>query len=164
MAKWQVGKGAQEYLDQLVRLEADTKEIVGKAIYPAAGLVTDAIRKNISAVPVHTDGKLGTTEDPVTGLTSAQRAGLLEGLGISKMKDDSGYINVKIGMDGYNRTKTKKYPNGQPNALIIRSLESGTSWRRKHPVIGPAVSKNKTKAEQLMADALDEEIAKLMKG
>lgn len=164
MAKWEVGKGAQEYVDQLVKLEADTQQIMAKAIYPAAGIVTDAIRKNIQAVPVHSDGKLGTSEDPVTGLTSSQRAGLLEGLGISKMKDDNGYLNVKVGMDGYNRTITKKYPNGQPNALVIRSLESGTSWRKKHPVITPAVSKTKNQAEQLMADTLDSEIDNLMKG
>ena len=155
MAKWEVGKGAQEYVDQLVKLEADTQQIMAKAIYPAAGIVTDAIRKNIQAVPVHSDGKLGTSEDPVTGLTSSQRAGLLEGLG---------YLNVKVGMDGYNRTITKKYPNGQPNALVIRSLESGTSWRKKHPVITPAVSKTKNQAEQLMADTLDSEIDNLMKG
>lgn len=164
MAKFTIGKGAQEYVDQLVKLEAETLKIMGKAIYPGAGVIADQIRKNIAAVPVHSDSKLGTNEDPVTGLTSAQRAGLLDGLGISKARNENGYLHVKVGMDGYNRTRTKKHPNGQPNALIIRSLESGTSWRAKQPVISPAVASKRAEAEQKMSDVLDEEIKKVMKG
>lgn len=78
------------------------------------------------------------------------------------MQNDKGYLNVKIGFDGYNRTKTEKYPKGQPNQLVARGVESGTSWKQKKPFIRPAVNRTKKKAEQMMAEILDKEINKIM--
>ena len=78
------------------------------------------------------------------------------------MQDQNGYLNVKIGFDGYNRTKTDQYPQGQPNQLVARGVESGTSWKQKHPFIWPAVTRARKKAEEKMAEVLDYEIAKLM--
>ena len=80
------------------------------------------------------------------------------------MENDNGYINTKIGFDGYNATKTKKYPNGQPNALIARSIESGTSKHQKTPFVRPAISKAKAKAEAAMAASVDKDINNTMEG
>ncbi len=164
MAKFTVGKGAEEYVKKLEGLEKETQHIIGKAVYDGAKIVTDAIHAGISAIPVHIDSKVGSDSDPVSGLTAAQRQGLLDGLGIAKMQNRSGYLHVKVGVDGYNRTKTKKYPNGQPNALIMRSIESGTSFRAKHPVVAPAVARTRKSAEKAMADRIDSEVNKKMKG
>ena len=78
------------------------------------------------------------------------------------MQDQNGYLNVKIGFDGYNRTKTDQYPQGQPNQLVARGVESGTSWKQKHPFIRPAVTRARKKAEEKMAEVLDYEIKKIM--
>ena len=40
--------------------------------------------------------------------SEAQRDGLVENFGISSMKDVGGYINVKLGFDGYNSIQTQK--------------------------------------------------------
>lgn len=72
------------------------------------------------------------------------------------MQNDAGYINVKIGFDGYNA-------NGVANVLMARIFESGTSKVQKHPFVRPAVNSSKARAEAEMARILDKEIKNIMK-
>lgn len=154
-------RGLEEYELRISRLGKETERIAGEAIYEGAGIVADAVKANIQALPVVTG--YGTSETQLPGgVTAAQKAGLIEGFGISTMQNEGGYFNVKLGFDGYNRTKTEKYPQGQPNQLVARGVESGTSWKQAHPFVKPAVSKSRKQAEKAMADKLDEEIEKIM--
>lgn len=157
-------KGLEEYELKLSRLEAATEKIAGKAIYAGAGVIADAVRKNISSLPnVPPKKAYGTAAAPISGVTSVQKVGLLEGFGISKMELTNGYYHVKLGFDGYNRTKTQKHPGGQPNQLIARSVEGGTSFRSKYPFVSPAVRSSRKAAEQKMKEVLDEEINRMEK-
>ena len=67
-------------------------------------------------------------------------------------------------MDGYGSIPTKKYPNGTPNVMLMRSIESGTSFREKHPVFRPAVNRSRKKAIEAMRNKFDEQIKKKMEG
>ena len=96
-------------------------------------------------------------------MSEAQRDGLVESFGISRMQNENGYINVKLGFDGYNSIQTQKYPQGQPNVLIARIYENGGSTAEKQPFIKPALNKTRKAAQQKMADVIDEEMAKLMR-
>ena len=101
--------GLSEYELVLSRLGEKTEEIAGKAVYEGAAIVADEIRKGIEGLPIVSG--FGTEEKPLPGgVTQSQKKGLLNGLGISKIRNDYGYINVKIGFDDYNSTMTKKYP------------------------------------------------------
>ena len=157
-------KGLEEYELKLAKLERSTEKIIGKAVYAGAGVVADAVRKNISSLPiVPPKNSFGTATAPISGVTAAQKTGLVDGFGISRMQFDNGYYHVKLGFDGYNRTKTKKYPSGQPNILIARSVENGTSFRSKQPFVSPAVRSSRKAAEQKMKEVLDQEINRLEK-
>ena len=152
--------GLRDYELMLSKIEGVTDDMIGRAVYEGAGIVADAVKANIEALPIVTG--YGTSENPLPGgVTAVQKAGLREGFGISRLQDDSGYLNVKLGFDGYNRTQTEKYPSGQPNQLVARGVESGTSWKQKKPFIRPAVNKTRKQAEQKMKDVLDEEISKI---
>ena len=106
--------GLADYELMLSKLEDGSEEIIGKAVYAGAGIVADAIKSSIQSLPIVRG--YGTESNPLPGgVTSAQKAGLIDGLGISRMQDDAGYLNVKIGFDGYNNTRTERYPQGQPN-------------------------------------------------
>lgn len=154
--------GLNDYELMISKLSKGVDDIAGKAIYAGAGIVADAIKENIKALPIVRG--YGTTENPLPGgVTAPQKAGLIDGLGISPMQSDAGYLNVKIGFDGYNATKTEKYPQGQPNQLVARGVESGTSWKKKSPFIRPAINASKQRAEDEMARILDQEIEKVMK-
>ena len=154
---WVVGNGIDEYLNDLKALE--NSHATGKAIYEGAKIVADAVRGGIQSLPVQEHSK-GTM---VRGVTSAQKKGLVEGFGISRLEEDGSYRNVKLGFDGYNETKTQKYPKGQPTAMVARFVESGNSYHQKTPFIGPAVNKTKSQAEQKMAQVVDKEIQQIFK-
>lgn len=155
-------RGLKEYELKLSRFGKDIERIAGAAIYQAAGIVADEIKEEIDALPVITG--YGTPEHPLPGgVTAAQKAGLRDGMGISPMQNRQGYLNVKIGFDGYNQTKTEKYPEGQPNQLVARGVESGASWKRKRPFVRPAVNQARKRAENAMSETIDKEIGKIMK-
>lgn len=154
-------KGLEEYELRLSRMGKETTRIAGAAIYEGAAIVADEIKKGIRGLPVVTG--YGTETNPLPGgVTSAQKQGLLDGLGIAPMQDQNGYLNVKIGFDGYNRTKTDQYPQGQPNQMVARGVESGTSWKQKRPFIRPAINATRKQAEAKMAEVIDNEIKKII--
>lgn len=155
--------GLKDYELMLSRLEGATDDMIGRAVYAGAGIVADAVKAGINSLPIVTG--YGTDANPLPGgVTSAQKAGLLDGFGISPLQDDgSGYLNVKLGFDGYNRTLTEKYPQGQPNQLVARGVESGTSWKQKKPFIRPATTRSRKTAENEMKRVIDEEISKIAK-
>ena len=169
MARMIIGKGIDSYIEQLNRLEINTRDVLGRSIYAGADIVADAIKENIRALPVSNAKKRGTPENPISTVTSAQKEGLLEGFGISRMQENDGVVNVKIGFAGYNKTvsKTSKHAGWtnvhQANSMIARSVEYGTSFRKKTPFIATAIRATKAQAEKAMADQLDKEIEKAMK-
>ena len=163
MATIQFKKG-DEYLMKISQLEALTKdELIGGALYGAAGIVADEIRAQLDKVP--TDERYGTTSEPTNGPKKGQVKGLETSLGIAKMQDDgTGYINVKIGWNGYNQIKTKQWPNGQPNQMVARSIERGTSYMTANAFVKRAVAASKKRAIEFMKHAVDQKIEETMKG
>lgn len=159
MAKWIVGKGLNNYIAYLQSIEAVTDEMIGEAVYDMAKVVADKVRANIEALPaVSNEANIATYREGYSRLSEPEKQGLMDGFGVSPLQDDSGYRNVKLGFDGYNSIKTKKYPQGQPNALIARVTESGSSYREKTPFIRPAVNAARKPAEKAGQAKIDEKI------
>lgn len=156
-------KRGDEYMAKIAKLEAAAREtLCGDAIYGAAGIVADEIRASMEQVP--TDEGYGTTSNPTAGPKKAQLLGLEQGLGIASMQDDgTGYLHVKIGFDGYNEILSRRWPNGQPNQMVARSIESGTSWMQKNPFVRRAVTATRKRAIEYMKRSVDEGIEKIMK-
>lgn len=161
MATFQFG-GIDNYIKQLNKLQQSAKDgVVGKTVYAGAAVVADAVKDAVRALPVGSGH--AAQGELVDTVTLPQKKGLLDGFGISRMKDDDGFVNVKLGFDGYNSTKTEKYPNGQPNVLIARSVNSGTTFRKKTKFVDKAVNASKKTAEAAMDAACSREIEKIMK-
>ena len=95
---------------------------------------------------------------PLSRLSDPEKQGLLDGFGVSAMQNEGGYLNVKLGFDGYNSVKTKKYPQGQPNALIARVTNSGSSYRQKTRFLDKAVAATQKQAETAAQAKIDEKI------
>lgn len=159
MAKWTM-RGMDEYAAYLQRIGKNTREILGAGVYAMANTVADAVRKNIEALPAKPDieGIEAYRQGRKAQLTISEKRGLEEGFGVSPMQNERGYLNVKLGFDGYNSVKTKKYPQGQPNALIARSVESGSSVREKSPFIRPALRQTQNEALKKGQEAIEEKI------
>lgn len=149
--KADIGGGIDQFIGDLDRLGDKAEDISKRAIYEGANILADAVRKKIEGLS--TAGRL----------TDYEKQGMLDGLGVAPMKKYGQEINTKIGMHGYNKHRTKKYPQGQPNAMIARSVEGGTSFRKPQPFIQPAVDQYKNKAQSAMSAEFDRQVGQIVK-
>lgn len=153
-------KGLEEYEGKLLQLKNLSREMIGEAVFEGAGVVADAVKDAIGSIPV--DNRYASGSTMLYGISEEQKQGLIDGFGIAPMQNDNGYLHVKLGFDGYNSVRTKAYPNGQPNSLIARSVNSGTSFRQRIPFVDNAVSRAKAAAEEKMIENIETEIKDVM--
>ena len=152
--------GVNEYFEKLERLGDKTTAVCKRALYDGAAVLADAVKAEVEALPV-TDRNAPKGEQQ--GILEYEKQGLLEGMGIAKMRDENGKVETRVDFDGYNRLTSKAFPKGHPNAMVARAINSGTSRRPKNPFMARAVRKARAKANQAMAARLDADIKNIMK-
>ena len=74
-----------------------------------------------------------------------QKNGLRNGLGIAKFKVAADKITTVIGFQGYNELRSKRWPNGQPNAMVAATCNNGTSHMTRQPFLDSTYNENKAK-------------------
>lgn len=138
--------GLDLYSEEITKLGDKLPKLIDAALYEGAKVVADQTQKEIE----------GLTELPPEA-----RQGLHTGLGVAHFWRDGGATVTKIGFEGYNTKRTKRWPNGQPNAMIARSLIRGTSWLQPNRFTARAAKKARQAAVEAMQRRLDEDIKKL---
>ena len=163
MAKMKI-QGITEYETKLNALGRKGTQIIKRGVYEGADIVADAVTEAINGIPTqdgyHGHPKRAKKGEKLTGLSTSEKADLIKGLGLSEMSNEAGYINTKLGFAGYGSYYTKKYPKGVPNVLLMRSVEKGTYFRKKDPVVRRTVNRVRPLAEKAMADEVEKEIKK----
>lgn len=158
-------KGLDGYLAKMSALEKATDTIVGAVIYEGAEIVADEVRDGLKHLPVaEHDGKpwFGTPGHLARGPSREQKQGLLESFGITSIDTDSkGFTNVHIGFDGYNSVKSVQWPQGQPNQMVARAVESGTSFMEANAVFKLRVGAVRAKARRAMKKKGEKAIGEL---
>lgn len=135
------------------------EEIAGTALYAMANVAANQVAANIAALQTSPERHRKT--DEAMYLSPRQKWGLEDGFGIAKKQaDGNGGWNVRLGFDGYNKVVTEKYPNGQPNAMIARAVESGSTYMIKQPFFRKAINAAKKPAKQAGEDAVIREFKK----
>lgn len=140
--------GMEAYLKSFDKIASEVPRIENQALFDGAGLLADAVAQEI---------------DGLTELNQIQRRGLRKGMGIAGFWTEQGSTVTKIGFEGYNSIKTRRWPNGQPNAMIARSLIRGTSWMRANRFTARAAKKARERCIQAMQERVDREFAALAK-
>lgn len=138
----------KEYELKLSKLGDNIEDIAGKAIYEGAKIVADEVKAQLDGLNTTTDNiaMARYREQRPIYITKRAKEGLISSFGVTPLsKDKEGVYNVKLGFDGYNDVKTKKYPNGQPNQLIARACESGSSAMIKQPFFRKSVQATRKK-------------------
>lgn len=154
-------KGLDEYSAKLAQLSALAEEqVLGPAIYDGAAIVADAVRAELEAVPVGTREKGG---GKMAGPAQEVKDAILQGMGVAPLQRDKSFLNVKVGFDGYDTQRTRKYPNGHPIPMLARAVQSGTSFMDAHPFVKNALRKSRRAAEDAMRKRAESEINKIMK-
>ena len=166
MAKMTV-KGLDAYMAKLSALEQSTDRVVREVIHDGAEIVADAIREGLESLPTSEhDGRpwWGTPGHPAYGPSREQKQGLLDSFGITPVSTDSkGFVNVHMGFDGYNSVKSARWPQGQPNQMVARAVESGTSFMEANPAIKRARARARKAAEKAMERTFERESKKIVK-
>lgn len=156
-------KGLDEYSKKIQELGDKSTVVCKRATYAGADVVANSIKNALKTLPVQ-EGKnglppLGTPEKKIKGVSRKQKQDLIDSMGLAPIQNfKNDYICTKIGWDGYGSVPTKKYPSGVPNQMLMRSVESGTSFRQKTPVVRQATNKCKNPAMQAMAEEADKTI------
>ena len=159
MATWKFD-GVDDYVASLEKLENSTREMIGEAVYEGAKVVADAVKEAIISLP--TDNRK-FVKDGRKGISDQQKQGLIDGFGIASMRNDNGFFNVKLGFEGYNSVRTKKFPKGQPNLMIARVTESGSSFMPKFRYISQATNNAKKQCEEAMRKTFEKNVENEMK-
>lgn len=156
-------KSGDEYMAKLAKLsQKSSEEVCGRAIYDGAAVMIERVKEAVDTLP-ESGGKMGTPEKPNEGPSKQQKKALKASVGIAKSKQDGDFINVKIGFHGYNSKKTKRWPQGQPNQLIARAVERGTSFMKATPFMKTAVKESRKDVIAAMKRAMDEKIEEIMR-
>lgn len=160
-------KGIDEYSKVLDALEDESEKIIKSAVYKGAALVADEIKQGLKALPIEEGTNnlppVGDARNKLTGVSRRQKADLIDSFGLAPIENDGGYIQTKAGVDGYGSVPTKKYPNGVPNVMLMRSIESGTSFRQKNPIFRKATNRARKRAEQAMSKEIDDQLKERFK-
>ena len=152
--------GLEGYINKIEELSGQAYEIVGHAIHDGAEVVADNTKQALENLEVDNRQFVEMRRS----INQKQKNALIASFGIAEARYDGNFYNVKTGFDGYNEIITKRWPQGQPNVVIARSLESGTSFMKKNPIISKATRASKDAAIKAMQDRLTEDIEKIMKG
>lgn len=153
-------KAGDEYALKLTALGVQSEEIAIKAIESGAGIVTNEIRKNLTANLNDPESASRNGRVQFKNFYNKTSGSLFESLGITPVeRDKDGILQAKIGFGDPDYD-----PNGVPNVLKARVMESGSSTIRKRPFVRPAVNATRKAAQEEMQRIIDEEIEKIMKG
>lgn len=154
-------KGLEEFTTALHNLGDKMEGVMKEATYAGADKLIESVKTQISSLPTQ-DGYM--PEGQKRGvITEDEKRDLLSHVGISRMESTGGKVTVAVGFNGYSSHRTKKYPNGVPIPLIARSIESGSSVRRKVPFMRTAAKSNAEGIKAAMTGAATAAIEKLTK-
>lgn len=152
-------KGLDDWSTRLQNMAGRGEEIMKAAVYAGAGVLAEAVVAEINTLPEQQGympkGELRNV------VTRDEKAALLSHIGIAKMDSTGGAVTTAIGFNGYSDHATKKYPSGVPVPLIARSIESGSSVRRKIPFLRNAANKSKGKVQNAMREAAEKAFEEL---
>lgn len=148
-------KGLDEYIKQIDRLSNSfvAEVCIENALKKGGDVVLKETIKYLEKMPVDNRPYVIGMR---TSITELQRQALIHSFGVTPtMQKKGNMIDVKTGVEGYNKI-------GQPNVMIARSLEKGTSFMNKNPVISRASKNARDKCIEAMQESLNEDIERIM--
>ena len=158
--------GMEAYLSELRKVGEATAPVCEAAVYAGAAVMADAIRQSTEGLDTVSDAEaLSNYQARTPGKISvSQKIGLVNSLGITPIRDKYGVFSAKVGFDGYNDVKTKRWPHGQPNQLIARSCESGSTAMTKQPFVRTVIKRTQGAALVEMERAADKKLKEILGG
>ena len=162
MAKFIISPNLEEYNRKIYDLGAKAQPIIEKAVKEGAAPMADAVRAAINALPTDDSYIRKGSGKIKSGPATAQKQAMLNGFGIAPIRNDNGFVNVKIGFDGYSNIVTKRWPQGQPIPMIANAVEAGTSFMSANPFMSQTVNSQRKNTENKIKEVFESEILKII--
>ena len=150
---------------QLWAVGKDADRIAARALYKGAGKAADGLRAATNGLTVVSDRhRMGDYRAKRPGyLSVTQKAGLLEGLGITSFKFSSDSVSTNVGFGGMNGLRTRKWPGGQPNRMIAAAVNHGDSSAMiRQPFITSTAEVYAEDIKEAMVEEAKAEIEKIL--
>lgn len=165
MAKIEM-QGMSQYIKQLENVAWATSDVCRAVVHKGAGIVANEIKRGIWDLRTVSDAEAlaAYQKQQPTLISISQKRALIESFGVAPIQNKFGVVSTKLGFDGYNEIITERWPQGQPNQLIARSCESGSSAMKKQPFMRPAERRSKEEALREMAREADQMINEILGG
>ena len=157
-------KEMKRFERNLLELSRDVSKILKPAVYDGAGVAATALRETVGGLACvsDVDSIHAWRASTPTIICRSQKDGLLEALGVAKMKARGFSFNTRTGFDGYNSIVTRRWPNGQPNVMIAASCEHGSSAMLAQPFIRPAYKLCATEVRKIMEETTKKKIEEIL--
>lgn len=155
-------EGLEEFINLCVFTDKQLDKVVGRTIYPGGKVMSGAIKDSMNGIRVD-DSFWGFASQHARkhGPSSRQLKALIESFGIAKIRKNKYGYNVKCGYDGYNDIVSDRWPNGQPNAMVARSINKGTTFMEAQPFMDTAVARAEGATIEAMKVQFDKELDKI---
>ena len=148
--------GLDELIQKLETMTPNTEIICEDVAYEGINVIADEMKSQLNSIKTTSDESYSTS---TRNAYAWEKEALVDGMGISPVRNDNGLIDYKVGFDGYvDRNGTKKAV-----ALIANSINAGTSFMPAQPFVKKTVSAGRKAAIAAMEAALSEQIDKYMK-
>ena len=148
-------KGLEEFISKLEELGSKGNEMARHSLYEGAGVMADRIKSSINGIPTRPEESNPKSTGMQSGITPTQKQGLVDGFGISRMRNVGGGVNVKIGFGGVNG-------DGRSNASVADAAESGRSWIQPTHFFSQAVNGSTGAAQSAMEQEFDRQVRQIM--
>lgn len=150
-------------LDELGRKLADmanrAQEVASGALFDGAGVVADALNAGIKSIRTE---PFQYAEPGKTRLPSPQeKAALDRKVGIARFRKNGSEVDTLVGIS-YDSGYTQIAGKQKSVAVIARSINSGTSFMQKQPVIRRAASQSRGKAEAAIVAKAEQMINEIL--
>lgn len=145
----------------LSRMHDKAEGLCKKALFEGAKVLADAMKAEIEALPTDDRGRhveAGST-DVLQGPRAQQKAGLLASFGVAPFRNSNGTWETHLGFDGRNDIQTARWPGGQPNSMVARSVNAGTYFMRANPFIDRTRSQHAKAAKAAMEETIKSGVA-----
>lgn len=152
-------EGLDKFIDLCNLTVKQTDKLCSRAIYPGGGVMYNYALQSTRGI--RTDPVGFRKGGKKWGPSAEQREALVESLGIAPIRKQRWGMNVKIGYDGYNNIVTERWPQGQPNMMIARSVESGTTFMQPQYFMDKAVQRATPVVEKAIEAQFYEELTNI---
>lgn len=154
-------EGIENVIREFERLYGHSDDLCKAALSAGCAVIGNAQKAAIEGIP--TDSRK-YVKGMRNGIRPEAKKALIDSYGIAPVKTKNFTYDRKTGFDGYNSIKTDRWPKGQPNAMVARSVETGTSFLKPYRFMDKAAKAAQAEAEAAMQEALDKKASEIVGG